>query len=141
MRLSQPGWTTLTVLCTASRNVKFQSYRDYKMLQLALALDLSKFCHITSALRQLHWLPVVKRIQFKILLLNFQPKSSYSLCSNNNTVLQYPQRKILATLDARFFVSAAPPLWNKLPAAITNAASPLDEFKNMIKTFLFNEIL
>ena len=37
-----------------------------------IALDLWKFCHITPALRQLHWLPVVKRIQFKILLLTFK---------------------------------------------------------------------
>ena len=37
-----------------------------------IALDLCKFCHITPALRQLHWLPVVKRIQFKILLLTFK---------------------------------------------------------------------
>ena len=150
MRLSPPGWTTVTVLCMASRNVKFQSYRDYKMLQLAL------LCHITPALRQLHCLPVVKRIQFKILLLTFKsihglsppyfselinvkPESSYSLCSNNNTVLRYPQQKILTTLGARFFASAAPSLWNKLPAAIRNVAS-LTEFKNMIKTFLFNEI-
>ena len=80
-----------------------------------LALDLSKFCHITPALRQLHWLPVVKRIQFKILLLTFKsihglspPYVSelinvISLRSNNNTVLQYPQQKILATLGARSF--------------------------------------
>ena len=120
-----------------------------------LALDLSKFCHITPALCQLHWLPVVKRIQIKILLLTFKsihglsppyisvlinvkPKSSYSLCSNNNTVPQYPQQKILATLGACSFASAAPSLWNKLPAAIRNAAS-LNEFKNMIKTFLLNK--
>ena len=37
-----------------------------------IALDLSKFCYITPALRQLHWLPVIKRIQFKILLLTFK---------------------------------------------------------------------
>ena len=59
MRLSPLGWTTVTVLCTASRNVRFQSYRDYK-----IAIDFSKFCHITPALQQLHWLSVVKSIQF-----------------------------------------------------------------------------
>ena len=37
-----------------------------------IALDLCKFCHITPSLRQLHWLPVVKQIQFKILLLTFK---------------------------------------------------------------------
>ena len=101
-------------------------------------------------LRQNHRLPVVKCFQFKILLLTFksihglfspyisqlinvQPKSSYSLRSNNNTVLQYPQQKTLplATLGARSFAVNAAPLWNKLPAAIRNAAS-LNEFKNMI---------
>ena len=71
-------------------------------------------------------------------LINVKLKSSYSLRSNNNTVLQYSQQKILAILGARSFASAA--LWNKLSAAIRNAAS-LNEFKNMIKTFLFNEIL
>ena len=32
----------------------------------------SKYCHITPLLRTLHWLPVVYRIQFKILLLTFK---------------------------------------------------------------------
>ena len=45
-----------------------------------LALDLSKFCHITPALRQLHWLPVVKRIEFKIPASHLQV-SSWTLSS------------------------------------------------------------
>ena len=71
-----------------------------------IAFDLSKFCHITPALRQLHWLPVEKRIQYKILLLTFKaiyglsppymyiselitvkPKSTHGHRSNNNTLL------------------------------------------------------
>ena len=32
----------------------------------------SRFCHITSLLRQLHWLPVHYRIIFKILLIAFK---------------------------------------------------------------------
>ena len=42
-----------------------------------IAFNLSRFCEITPALRQLHWLPVVKPIQFKILLLTF--KAIYGL--------------------------------------------------------------
>ena len=34
-----------------------------------IAFDLSKFFHITPALRHLHWLPVVKRIQFIIFII------------------------------------------------------------------------
>ena len=31
-----------------------------------------KFCHITPVLLQLHWLPVLFRLDFKILLLTFK---------------------------------------------------------------------
>ena len=120
-----------------------------------IAFDLSKFCHITPALRQLHWLPVVKRIQFKILLLTFKaiyglsppyiselitvkPKSTHGLRSNNSTLLLPPTQKMLPTLGARSFAAAAPALWNKLPAYIRNVAS-LNSFKKSIKTFPFNE--
>jgi len=117
-----------------------------------IALDLSKFCHITLALRQLHWLPVVKRIQFKILLLTFKvihglshpyiselitvkPKSTYGLRSNI-TLLLPPTQKTLPTLGARSFAGAVPALWNKLPADIRNVAS-LNSFKKSMNTFLF----
>ena len=105
-----------------------------------IALDLSKFCHITPALRQLNWLPDVKRIQFKILLLPFKaihslsppyiselisvkPKSTYGLRSNNSNLLPPPTQKMLPTLGARFFAAATPVLWSKLPADIRNVAS------------------
>ena len=117
-----------------------------------IALDLSKFCHITLALRQLHWLPVVKRIQFKMLLLTFKaihglsppyiselitvkPKSTYGLRSNNSTLLLPPTLKMLPTLGARSFAAAAPALWNKLLADVMTVTS----LKKSIKTFLFND--
>ena len=122
-----------------------------------IALDLCKFCHITPALRQLHWLPVVKRIQFKILLLTFKaihglsppyinelitvkPKSTYGLRSNISTLLLPPTQKMLPTLGARSFAAAVLVLWNKLHAYIRNVAS-LNSFKKSIKTFIFNESL
>ena len=120
-------------------------------------VDLCKFCHITPALRQLHWLPVVKRIQFKILLLTFKaihglsppyinelitvkPKSTYGLRSNISTLLLPPPQKMLPTLGARSFAAAVLVLWNKLPAYIRNVAS-LNSLKKSIKTFIFNESL
>ena len=116
-----------------------------------IALDLGKFCHITPALWQLHWLPVVKRIQFKILLLTFKvihslsppyiselisvkPKSSYDLHSNNSTLLLPPTQKMLPTLGARSFAAAAPALWNKLPAGVRNVAS-LNSLRNQSRPF------
>ena len=121
MRLSQVGCTFAIVSFMASLSVKFQNYREY------IALDLSKFCHTTPALRQLYWLPVVKRIQFKILFLTFKaihglspsyiselitvkPKSTYGLRSNNSTLPLPPTQKMLPTLGARSFAVAAPAL-------------------------------
>ena len=63
-----------------------------------------KFCHITPILKEQHWLPVRKRIEFKILLITFKvikgfaPKhlldivevlltSSYNLRRNSNGIL------------------------------------------------------
>ena len=62
---SEVGWTTAIVSCMASSSVKFQNFCRVQKAATHIALDLSKFSHITPALRQLHWLPVVKRIQFK----------------------------------------------------------------------------
>ena len=37
-----------------------------------IALDLSEFCHITPALWQLHWVPVIKRVQIQDPASHFQ---------------------------------------------------------------------
>ena len=37
-----------------------------------LVIMKGKFCHITPVLLQLHWLPVLFRLDFKILLLTFK---------------------------------------------------------------------
>ena len=131
--MSQVGWTTAIVLvCMASCSVKLQRVQN---AAARIALDFSKFCHITTAMRQLHWLPVVKRIQFKILLLTskaihglsppyiselvtVKPKSSYGLRSNNSTLLLPRMQKMLPTLGTRSFAAAAPALWNKLMLAM-----------------------
>ena len=45
---SQVGWTIAIASCMASRSVKFQNYMQRVQNAAArIALDLSKFCHIT----------------------------------------------------------------------------------------------
>ena len=97
-----------------------------------IALNLSKFCHVTPAVRQLHWLPVIKRIDIKILLLTFKaihglcplyiselitvrPKSTYGLRSilcystvQYSALMLPPTQKMLSTLGAHSFAAAAP---------------------------------
>ena len=112
-----------------------------------------KFCHITPVLRDLHWLPVKFRIDFKILLLTFKclhnsapsylrdlikvrPKSKYELRSNEAVLLKPLKSKTSVTLGGRAFQSAAPVLWNNLPLALRKIDS-LTTFKSALKSYLF----
>ena len=114
-----------------------------------------KFQHITPILHRLHWLPVLYRINFKIILLTYKAiqglaprylqelvivkkESRYLLRSaNNGPFLSYPSGKMLPTLGDRAFAMAAPKLWNALPWHIRSEQS-LAVFKCKVKTFLFN---
>lgn len=116
-----------------------------------------KFSHVTPLLHDLHWLLVRQRIKFKILLLTYKalhglapiylsklltlksPTQSYRLRSSHDTMLlSLPPCKTKVTLGDRAFVSAAPKLWNSLPATIRHASS-INVFKNNLKTYLFQE--
>ena len=95
-----------------------------------LIMDIGKYSHITPALYELHWLPVLAHVHFKILLLAFKAihglapayisnllvikcKSSYNIGSNSGILLERPRGKMLATLGERAFQAAAPHLWNE----------------------------
>ena len=110
-------------------------------------------CHITPILKDLHWLPVNYRIEFKIVLLTFKclyglapqylvdliavaAQSRYNLRSRNATLLVPANAQCLPTLGDRAFQSAAPKLWNSLPAEIRNGQS-LTSFKRALKTYFF----
>ena len=89
-----------------------------------------KVCHISPVLRQLHWLPVSFRINFRILLLTLKAihelapsyinnlvkikplNSRYGLRSNDGILLSHPNFKTLISLGDRAFVASAPKLWN-----------------------------
>ena len=109
-----------------------------------------KFCHITPILKELHWLPVRARIEFKILFITFKaikglaPKylsdlieilqmSRYNLRRNNNGILLARSTiRTKKTMGDR----ASPILWNSLPLSVRQAAT-VDNFKSMVKTHLF----
>ncbi len=112
-----------------------------------------KFNHITPILKELHWLPVDKRIQFKILLLTFKclnnlapaylkellevyhpPRALRSASSLN---LKIPTTRLKSYGD-RAFSKVAPVLWNPLPNHI-KTASTVDSFKSQLKHFLFKD--
>ena len=108
--------------------------------------------HITPTLKQLHWLPVKHRINYKLLLLTYKcqnnlapqylsglfqdkPTMARTLRSADLDLLPVPNAK-KRTFGDRAFSAAAPTLWNSLPLEIHHAAT-LDSFKAALKRHLF----
>jgi hypothetical protein len=118
-----------------------------------VVLGRSKFDSSSDALHDLHWLPVIRRIDFKVSVLaykiytNTSPRylsdaitkrvslratraSSLSLLSSNFT---HPRLK---TCGERCFYFYCVQVWNNLPEPLRSSAT-LDIFKANLKTFLF----
>ena len=107
--------------------------------------------HITPVLRELHWLPIKHRINYKILLITYKALNSLAppyladllhhhapsrfLRSNSANLLQVPRTE-RRTWGDRAFSVAAPTLWNSLPSHI-KVSPTLSSFKSALKTYLF----
>jgi len=115
-----------------------------------------KYEHITPLLRDLHWLPVRERIEFKLAVLVFRclhgygtapPYLANELCRVADIDARRRLRSVstsaLVTLSSRrstiidraFFV-AAPRIWNSLPSSVT-ASQTLGTFRRRLKSHLF----
>ena len=112
-----------------------------------------KYDHITHILKSLHWLPVDKRIEFKINLLTYKclhgegPEyltellSPYTpprtLRSADRHMLSVPKTR-LKTYGDRAFAKCAPTLWNSLPEPVKSSET-LFTFKSALKAHLFSK--
>src|SRR6187401_1292878 len=101
-------------------------------------------------LAKLHWLPIRKRIEFKIAtithktLQNRQPSYLFELLhpytptrilrSSNANFLEVPNIK--SAIGRRSFSYAAPTIWNLLPLSLRNTKSTL-AFRSQLKPISF----
>ena len=108
--------------------------------------------HITPVLASLHWLPVVFRIDFKILLLVYKALNSLApsylldclpkyvpnrpLRSSTAGLLAVPKKMSTKKHGEAAFCFYGPTAWNKLPLYLRQAAS-VDIFKAQLKTYLY----
>ena len=110
---------------------------------------------VTKLRKQLHFLPVLARIEFKVCLMVFkclnnlapsylqnlikkrQPKTKSLRHDNDATLLERDFSTKYKTTQRAFQVSG-PRIWNCLPAQIRNCS---DEtiFKSRLKTYLFKK--
>jgi hypothetical protein len=113
----------------------------------------SRFDHITPVLKSLHWLPVQKRIVYKLLLLVYKSVHclapsylqelispyipSRTLRSSDQHLLSVPYTSS-ALIRSRTFSEAGPRLWNSLPYDIRTVPC-IELFKSKLKTHLFKD--
>ena len=112
----------------------------------------SRFDHISPVLKELHWLPVKIRIDFKILIYVYKTIHNQApsyikemltvytpprvLRSQSDTLAFSVPRSRTVRYGDRSFPIIAPKLWNALPAEIRNCNS-LESFKRSLKTHFF----
>jgi len=117
-----------------------------------LVLNFHRRAHISPALQQLHWLPVMHRVTFKIATLMHQilhkrcPSYLADLVTFNTT---YSQRRHLRSSTTRSFTVrrartqfgerafSASIVWNSLPTALRNIDS-YPVFRHTLKSHLFS---
>ena len=108
--------------------------------------------HITPVLRNLHWLPVHKRISFKILLMTFKTLNGQSPVYISELISRYQPTRTLRSCSCNYlsltkcstnsrgdrsFSVASAKLWNSLPLQLRNCKS-VSTFKSQLKPYLFN---
>ena len=108
--------------------------------------------HITPVLERLHWLPISRRIQYKILTLTYKAihgsapaylrdlvqvyQPPRSLRSGSDAIRLVVPRTVLKSGGDRAFCKSAPVLWNALPNDL-RCCETLTAFKTALKTHLF----
>ena len=107
--------------------------------------------HLFKKKKKLHWLPIKKRIDFKIATLAYRHFNSTLLSYLSARLTAYtPSRSLrscpaqllsaprvnLETAGKSSFRFQAPIVWNFLPVEIRQSPS-LSSFKNNLKTYLF----
>jgi hypothetical protein len=109
-----------------------------------------KYDHIQPVLKKLHWLPIKKRIEYKLATLTFKVLASNQPSYLSELLCRYVPVRSLRSSDKnqlvipdirsangrRSFKFAAPTIWKSLPVALRNSTS-LGSFRAHLKTFLF----
>ena len=120
-----------------------------------IVLKQRKYDHAKPMLRQLHWLPIRARIEYKIAILCYRCLHGLAPAYLSDLLAVYtPTRSLrsakegylvvprvrLETFGKRSFASAAPSVWNALPQTLRDCQT-LTSFKCSLKTYLFQRHL
>ena len=110
--------------------------------------------HITPMLYELHWLPIIHRIRYKVMVLVYKTVEGTGPKYLEEILHLYtPNRTLRSSLDPLTFTvpktrlksygdcafsTFAPREWNSLPLSIRSSES-LPSFKSSLKTYYFKK--
>jgi hypothetical protein len=146
----------LDLLNSLYYNIPSKQIKRLQLVQSAAAkivLHKRKFDSSSEALQQLHWLPVIRRVEFKVAVIAYKifcntapeyltaviKKRSYERTTRSShfSLLEYScAHPRLKSCGERCFYFYCVHVWNKLPETI-RACDTLSLFKAKLKTFLF----
>ncbi len=110
-----------------------------------------KFDHISPVLQDLHWLPIDKRILFKLLCITYKSLNGQAPHYLKGQLQPYIPARSLRSADkmllvvpkvrtkkygARAFAHVAPSHYNTLPLSVHQSTN-IDVFKSRLKTYFF----
>jgi len=140
------GWTTVT---HGSHTSSIQTLQRVQNNATRIVLQAPRWCHANPLMRQLHWLPVRHRINYKLAVMTYKIHSTslpaylshhinprettWTLRSSDTLLFTVPFTR--TELAKRAFRCSAPPVWNSLPSLVTNSDS--DDLQISAENLLF----
>ena len=148
-------WMNIFTYGNTTGNSDTSNY-DHECINARLILKKKNSTSATPLLKELHWLPIAQRIDYKCALLCFKCihgvaphylreifnfyKPRRSLRSTEDSfVLETPKTKLKSFGD-RAFSSYGPRIWNSLPKRIRDI-DKIEIFKKQLKHHLFLKTL
>ena len=118
-----------------------------------LILDLRMSDHVTPALKQLHWLPVDRRVEFKLCTMmhsihtgqcpTYSADMVRAVAANQTrsglrsaNTARYQEPRCRTEIGKRAFSYAGPHAWNTLPSSLHNITDS-KQFRKQLKTLYF----
>ena len=118
-----------------------------------LVLGLPGRAPVSAAMHDmLHWLNFQQRVTFKLCLLTYKCLAPDYLSRFCTLLTSVPGHPLLRSADAnkvlvprscfglRSFGSSGPTAWNDMPAHLCNLNLPLSDFRQLLKTALFQTV-
>ena len=152
--LSRIDYGNMAIVSLAK--VTTQSIQSIINTTARLITGVRKYDHITPVLKELHWLKIDEKIEYKIALQMYKCLSNEGPAYRTRDlvpVASLPEKQRLRSakskdvvpnkhkpksLGLRRFSVSGPKLWNKLPNSLKSSSST-NSFCRALKTYLFNK--